>query len=231
MAIRLLIFIIVIIAGYMLLVKPTKENNQVRDTVDAMMQAYMQKDLQNALSYTNLKNYSEEGLASYYIKYLKETSQIDSFMADVLARNTEVLDDMALNLIREYEIKKITVKKDNAVISIDLTIPDYAQVSQAVDGKAVEGGLNAVLAGIGNIDVLSKITDIFNNPPGGTILGALGDTVNEYIDGGIGNFLVSYNMEISAADDKNISLKIKAYKEDEDWVIVFDEVLKELMGF
>lgn len=220
--------VLAIAAIFLLWVRPSmlkkQEEEAVRETVDVMMQAYMRRDLSETLSYTDLKNHSENAV-EFYVEYLEKTSQIDALTAVVLESSTDILEEIVLNLIREYEIEKIEVENGNAVISINLSVPDFSQVAQAVSEEEISDAVYAAVMGLVKVDLLSKMGDIISNP-----WAALSDIPVEYFDGVFDEYLKSLNMKITAADDKSAIYTLRAYKKSDTWVIEAENFISEIIA-
>jgi len=220
----ILIFtIIAIVVGYQVVKKQELEN--LRNTMEATMQAFMEKDLSQALLHTDLKEQADnygEYVKGYFYDYLKGDMG-GSLMVTIMDYSDKWGDffDVTLNVIRAYEIEEIAVENDNATIKMELTVADLSQVKLEGDMSEIEAVLRSV------VSANSIFTDILKKPTVGTVLGG----VEEYVASMIDESFALMNHKVIEADDKIVSIMLHAHKEDDAWIIeVADELEKFLQN-
>lgn len=227
--IGIILLIIIAIIICFLGIKSAIEKRKVRNSTEKMLEAYMQKDFSKVLSYTEYKDSSEDGIVCY-IENMRETSKIDNITSAVLSCSANTLENIALNIVRDYKIEKISLQDETATIYMTLTIPDFSAIPNLLSDEETADMLYATISGWGDVELLPKIKDIFDNPELETVADSIKGAFGEYIEGTINEYFVTYNQDIISADSRMIDFVLKAHKEDNEWVIQIDKAISDMQA-
>lgn len=218
--------------GYLCLVKPQmvqkQEKESLQASLEAMMDAYSEKNLSQALSHTDLKAYSE-GIGSY----IEASNLLDQTTLSVLQISDNWEDNMEaliLNVVRSYDIKEIVVDGDEADIRVKVTIPDLSG-GMDLEEFGMGDAANVLASALGDVDWFSQIVDIVGDLSIGSIVKGLGSIGGEAAGNTIDEMWPYIINEMACAEDKKISLKLPAHKEGDDWIIEIEDILREMDSY
>lgn len=226
-----LLVLLLAVVGYLCLVKPQlvrkQEKESLKATLEAMMDAYSEKDLSRALSYTDLKAYSEE-IGSY----IEASHLLDPATLSLLQLSDNWEDNMEtfiLNVARAYDIKEVVVEGDKAEVRVKVTIPELSEMGEEEFGMG--NMANALASALGDIDWFSQIGDIVGDLSIGSIVKGLGSITGEAAGNTVDEVWSLLINKMVCAEDKKISLELSAHKEGDDWIIDIEDILREMDGY
>ena len=225
----LLLLLAAALAGYQFWLKPLWQEQQLRDAVETMMQAYEHRDLPTALSCTDLKDYSDH-IEDYVLERMKGWGMLGNGMEKLLPESesySEPIENMILNCIRDWEIEEVRMEKDKGFVSVNLTVPDLENTDEGMGaGYMVADTFANALA---EVDISSKIGSVLEDPSLQNIWDALtgvaGEGKDGIIEGAVNSALNSMNATMTEADSTSVSLEIPAHWDGETWVIELDGLI------
>ena len=201
---------------------------QVEKTINACMKAYEDGDLEECLSYTDLKKHSKDFSKFMLQKIIVSTASqsgqdvsIISYVFEKSTRSEERMEELLLAAIRGYKIKEVKMDPEDegyAKAVLELKLPTEMTAS-GMQGYMLQG-----LESFGKT-YLSGIRDLFS----GKGLQAIKDLGQGYLDDLAEMCFDMVQEAMTGAKTSSERYTVELYEDDGEWVIKLEELIDQML--